>query len=43
VLQPGDTVVVPEKAVGGTPAWKNLLQVAQLASSMAVTISVILR
>jgi hypothetical protein len=42
-LLPGDTVVVPEKAIGGTPMWKNLLQVAQLASSIAVTTSVILR
>ncbi len=42
-LLPGDTVVVPEKAIGGTPIWKNLLQVAQLGSSIAITTSVLRR
>ena len=35
-LQPGDTVVVPEKFIGNS-AWKNLLSVAQFASSIAIT------
>ncbi len=35
-LQPGDTVVVPEKFIGNS-AWKNLLSVAQFASSVAIT------
>jgi protein involved in polysaccharide export with SLBB domain len=35
-LQPGDTVVVPEKYFG-TSAWKTLLSVAQFASSVAIT------
>jgi len=35
-LEPGDTVVVPEKFIG-TSAWKNLLSVAQFASSVAIT------
>ena len=36
-LQPGDSIVVPEKIVGGSSLWKNLLGIAQLASSTAVT------
>jgi protein involved in polysaccharide export with SLBB domain len=44
VLQPGDMVVVPEKAVGAVnKTWPNLLQVAQLASSVAVSVAVVLK
>jgi polysaccharide biosynthesis/export protein len=43
VLMPGDSIVVPEKAVGGSQVWKNLLQIAQFASSMAVTFKVVLQ
>jgi len=32
-LQPGDTVVVPEKALGGPPIWKTLFANAQILSS----------
>ncbi len=39
-LQPGDTVVVPEKALGGPPRWNTIFQVAQVVSS--VTTSAIL-
>jgi len=34
---PGDTIVVPEKAIGGSVVWKNLLAVAQIAQSGALT------
>ena len=37
VLRPGDTVVVPEKLLGGTPVFKTLLESAQIISSIAVT------
>lgn len=40
-LQPGDSIVVPEKIAGGSQLWKNLLGVAQLASSAAVTSAVV--
>lgn len=33
-LQPGDTVVVPEKALGGPPVWKSVFQNAQVLSSL---------
>jgi protein involved in polysaccharide export with SLBB domain len=34
-LQPGDTVVVPDKAVGGGLQWQTVLLSAQVASSAA--------
>lgn len=40
-LRPGDMVFVPEKALGGTPVWKNTLQAAQLMSSVAIAVSVL--
>jgi protein involved in polysaccharide export with SLBB domain len=37
-IEPGDNIVVPEKAVGGTSAvWKNLIAISQLASAAATT------
>ena len=39
-LRPGDTVVVPEKALNiGNKNWTALLQAAQIASSIALTVS----
>jgi protein involved in polysaccharide export with SLBB domain len=37
-LQPGDMIVVPEKALGGPPIWKNIMQNAQVLSSIATSI-----
>ncbi len=39
-LQPGDSVIVPEKIEGGSQRWKNLLATAQLMSSVAIMGSV---
>ena len=39
-LEPGDVVVVPQKIIGGSLFWKNLLTVAQIASSIAFTAAV---
>lgn len=39
-LDPGDVVVVPQKIIGSSLLWKNLLTTAQLASSIAITASV---
>jgi protein involved in polysaccharide export with SLBB domain len=36
-LQPGDSVVVPEKIVGGSQFWKNFMSTAQIMSSAAIT------
>jgi len=38
VLEPGDTVVVPEKPVGGPLDWQIIFAAAQVASSVASTI-----
>ena len=35
-MKPGDSIVVPEKLVG-SQVWKNLISVAQIASSVAIT------
>lgn len=39
-LNPGDVVVVPQKIIGSSFLWKNLLTTAQLASSIAITAAV---
>jgi protein involved in polysaccharide export with SLBB domain len=36
-LNPGDVVVVPQKIIGSSLFWRNLLATAQLASSIAIT------
>ncbi len=36
-LFPGDTVVVPEKAVGGPAQWKTIFQSAQVVSSIVTS------
>jgi len=35
-ILPGDTIVVPERVIGGSVAWKNLLSIAQLAEAGSV-------
>ena len=37
-LQPGDTVVVPEKAIGGGIQWQTVFLAAQVASSVVSTL-----
>jgi protein involved in polysaccharide export with SLBB domain len=38
-LRPGDTVLVPEKIAGGSPAWQNILGIAQIMSAVALPIA----
>lgn len=35
-LQPGDSIVVPEKIVGGSQFWRNLAAFAQLSSATTI-------
>ena len=35
--QSGDVVVVPQKIIGGSLFWRNLLTTGQIASSIAIT------
>jgi len=37
MLNPGDVIVVPQKIIGASLLWRNLLTTAQLASSIAIT------
>ncbi len=39
-LRPGDLVMMPEKAVGGTSKWKTTLEASQLVYSIGVAIQV---
>jgi protein involved in polysaccharide export with SLBB domain len=39
-LEPGDVVVVPQKIIGASVFWRNLLTVAQVSSSIAITAAV---
>jgi protein involved in polysaccharide export with SLBB domain len=39
-LQPGDMLVVPEKAYSGTTRWKSTLQAAQLASAAGIALQI---
>lgn len=36
ILNPGDTVVVPEKINNPNPAWKSVLETAQMTSALAI-------
>ena len=39
-MQPGDMIVVPNKAIGGGFKWKETLQVAQLVSAVGIAVQV---
>ena len=36
-MQPGDVVVVPQKIIGGSNVWRNMLATAQVAANIAIT------
>jgi protein involved in polysaccharide export with SLBB domain len=40
-MQPGDVLVVPEKYVTGTSAWKTTIETAQLIASLAIAAAVV--
>lgn len=42
-VQPGDTIVVPEKPLGESTAWKNFLSVAEVATSAAISTAILVR
>jgi hypothetical protein len=41
-LQPGDTVVVPERAISGPRDWQTIFSAAQVASSVATSVFLVL-
>jgi protein involved in polysaccharide export with SLBB domain len=40
-MQPGDSIIVPERIISGSSAWKELLGTAQFMSSVALTAAAI--
>jgi protein involved in polysaccharide export with SLBB domain len=36
-VKTGDMIIVPQKVVGGSPTWRNLINAAQVISGMAIT------
>lgn len=40
-IRPGDTIVVPEKPIGGSLFWKNVIQMSQIASSAAIVAKIV--
>jgi protein involved in polysaccharide export with SLBB domain len=40
-IRPGDTIVVPERPVIGDTRWKNVIAMAQIASTAAITAAII--
>ncbi len=42
-LGPGDTIVVPEKPVFGSSAWKNIVSIAQIAQAGALAAAVAIK
>jgi len=39
-VRPGDMLVVPERAYSGAGKWKTVLQTTQVASAIAIAVSV---
>lgn len=39
-LEPGDVIVVPQKIIGTSLVWRNILSAAQVAASLAIAASV---
>lgn len=36
-VNPGDSIIVPEKAIGGSGFWKNLIGTAQIVESLSIS------
>jgi hypothetical protein len=39
-LRPGDSIIVPEKVIGGSLLWRNLIGTAQIISAAALPLAV---
>ncbi len=40
-IHPGDTIVVPERPALGSPRWKNIMALAQVAEAGAITAAIV--
>jgi protein involved in polysaccharide export with SLBB domain len=39
-MQPGDTIFVPEKIIGGSPVWQNIIGMAQIMSAATLPLAI---
>jgi hypothetical protein len=39
-MRPGDAVIVPEKIIGGSTLWQNILGTAQVMSAVALPFAI---
>jgi protein involved in polysaccharide export with SLBB domain len=39
-MQPGDTIFVPEKIIGGSPVWQNIIGLAQIMSAASLPLAI---
>jgi protein involved in polysaccharide export with SLBB domain len=39
-LRPGDSIIVPEKLIGGSQVWRNIIAAAQLMSAAALPLAI---
>jgi hypothetical protein len=39
-MQPGDTIFVPEKIIGGSQVWQNILGMAQIMSAATLPLAI---
>ena len=39
-MQPGDTIFVPEKVIGGSSVWQNIIGIAQIMSATALPLAI---
>jgi hypothetical protein len=39
-LRPGDSIVVPEKIIGGSQVWQNILGAAQIMSAAMLPLAI---
>jgi protein involved in polysaccharide export with SLBB domain len=39
-LRPGDSIIVPEKLIGGSQVWRNVIAIAQIMSAAALPIAI---
>lgn len=42
-IEPGDTIVVPERPLGESATWKNFLTVAQVTTQAAISAAILMR
>jgi hypothetical protein len=39
-MRPGDTIIVPEKIIGGSPVWQNIMGIAQIMSATTLPLAI---